>query len=92
MHHETLKAGNVPVLERGYNFAFMASYTVHERLVLDVFNFHFLIVEGLLPSNLLAPVIGGAVGSLILVIFVIVVVVVVIVTLVRQRGSNNDLR
>ena len=45
-----------------------------------------------MPSNLLAPVIGGAIGGLILLIFVIAVIVVVSVTLVRRSGNSNKLR
>ena len=50
------------------------------------------ISEGILPSNLLAPVIGGAIGGLILLIFVITVIVVVSATLVRRRGSSHNLK
>ena len=62
----------------------------------QISNNHVLIfpftAEGLLPSNLLAPVIGGAIGGLILLIFVIAVIVVVAVTLVRRSRNSNNLR
>ena len=45
--------------------------------------------NSLLSSNLLAPVIGGAIGGLILVIFIVAAIVVVIMTLVRRNGNNH---